>query len=175
MKKNILCFGIILITLFVSCISSKQTKTLKNSAPSNIDTTGILASFKGDSIAYLNSLIAKKNDYIGKPLALFLKDIEIPVTFFSSSINRSNKFLSPGISIYLPKLNDNNAINKNPDNYDSWILIKWQYSQPMDSVQSIMAKNRNAGKPAPEWSSFAKDYFGKIIVADIELPYYLKK
>lgn len=159
----------------LSCSPGKQTVTTSNSDQSIDDTTRRLAWFKGDTTAYLNFIVSKKQDYIGKPLSVFLNDLELPISSFSPSISQKNKTQTSGILIQTVDLTSYYNKIDNSDNKAYRIGITWQSLQRMDSVQAILNNNMKAGVPSTEWSLIAKEYFGKIIVGDIRLPYYLAK
>ncbi len=174
MKRLISIAGILLVA-FVSCKTITPVQDVKdNPLKSNPDTSGRLSTFNGDTVKYLNNLIRQKQKYIGQPLSLFLADLESPIISFVAG-STLNKKENGTISLYTCDQNTYLTKYSNIAASAIEIIVDWQSIHPMDSIRAIRENNKKDGKHPGAWSNQAKDYFSRLIVGNIKLPYYLVK
>ena len=175
--KNKLCYlatYFFISMLIVNCNTERKISISQSINNFQKDTLRKLSSFNGDSIAYINYFIEKKQNYIGKPLSAFLNDLDLSVMGFSiaKSFKKSD---SPGIDLFLE--NAVSAMNKGDRVADPslTITITWQKVQPIDILLQIYSANKRDDLEMHTWSNYAKDYFEKIEIGDIYIPFYLKR
>lgn len=173
--KRIVFVAVLLLTAFISCKTVNPAQDIKDVPDKNKpDTSGRLSSFNGDTVKYLNNLIRQKEKYIGQRLSLFLADLETPIVSFTgaSTLRKSDNstitLRTRDIGSYYSQLGTNPATAIE-------IIVEWQSVQPMDSVRALYESNKSNGKRPTEWTTRANEYFGKLIVGNIKLPYNLAK
>lgn len=173
-EKIQLFLGLSILLFFYACRNSKPTFD-SNQKSINIDTlkdSSKLAFYKGDSIAYINFLFKNQNKYIGKPLAYLLKDLDIGIHSFAYSPSANNRFKVTNLILSTASYGSSPRI-VNGEVQDITIGIGWQTYVLKDSINAIVKAN---GPPDYyQWSESAKAYFGKQIVGNLWLEYYMKK
>ncbi len=166
---NIIISLLLLVSVLSFCNNSKKFTNSNNQ--SNSDDIN-LSFFKGDTIAYLNSIIQNKAKYLDKPLSELLKDLEFPIKKFNSSYLVDNRYQSPSISLETGGFFDSKT-SKIYECGPLYIYVLWKTSVPRDSIQMIYQKN--GIDDHNKWSIEAETYFGKQIIKDLNLPDYLKR
>jgi hypothetical protein len=119
-----------------------------------------LNKFKGDTVSFINSILANKDYYVNKPLNVLLNDLSIPVKKYT--IGNSFKNLNDNPNITLNIYTQIEIEQKLPKRQDpSSLVIVW--AKPLSLEASI-----NVGRKSGfVWTPEVADYFGKQIVGDI--------
>lgn len=166
MIKNLMiltCIGVFFV--FLSCDVGKKAQGTNVTPTTNTDTIRRLASYNGDTAAYLANMVKNKEKYIGKPLSVFLQELETPIVSFSApstlrkTENSSLRLLTNDGVTHYQKLNNGQAAFE--------IGIDWKIMQSMEDVKIVKNKNVQEGRSPTEWTRWAKEYFGKNIVGNI--------
>lgn len=177
MKINIFSFFslLILATLCYSCKTSKgfnQTGTTKT-ATDTLQDSSKLAFYKGDTIAYVNYIVKNQAKYVGKPLSVLLNDLDFKVHTFGTTTASNNKLKVFSITLSANPYNQPGKLDKNGINQNIELGVGWQTYVPKDSIKAIIVEN---GPPDYyKWSKRAEEYFGKQIVGNLWLNYYMKR
>jgi hypothetical protein len=166
----------IILVIFINLISCNVQRIQKSSEVDTVQTDSTknrAIIVDNDTVRYLRNFMANKNIYSGKPLSRLLEDLKISIVSFSPFHSRI-KSENSGISLFTE---DALSAIKKGDRKDQpalTIVVFWQKNQPMDSVNSVYQKNKDNGHEIHSWTKYAKNYFDKIIVSGIDIPYYLK-
>ncbi|MFD1258554.1 hypothetical protein ACFQ3S_17240 [Mucilaginibacter terrae] len=165
---------ILLFALFISC------KTIKKDGPIDVIVKTVprikpvpkgpvpaykpLSTYNGDTLNYVKqNFIDRRAAYIDKPLSILLKDLELTVKDFSSGsagVNPNEDIvLSLEFYSYLQK-KSKIAAKTTP----STIIINWKTPLPVTETIPFIKKGK--------WSDEAQAYFGKQLVADIDMEDY---
>lgn len=168
--------GLVLMGILFNLYSCKSAKTNKSSNQnSSVDTIGDrnrLSFYKGDTVAYINHVVKNQDKYIGKPLSVLLKDLDVPIHTFYYSPNSNNRYKITNLILETKPYGAPSQII-NGENRDLEIGIGWQTFVPTDSIDAITKAN---GSPdSYKWSEKAKAYFGKQIVGNLWLRNYMKR
>lgn len=132
-----------------------------------------LAVFKGDTIGYLNYLIRNQEKYRGKPLSVFLNDVDLTIMRFSMWPNPKDRRIIYNIELSANEMGHPSKIGKNGEIGYIEIGIRWQTYVPYDSIKAI--NDANGSTDRGRWSKKAEEYFGKQIVGNLWLNYYMKR
>lgn len=112
-----------------------------------------------DTLAYLNSIVLNKNNYIGQPFSVLSNNLQIQIKFFSPFAaihHKKNMETSTSFAFYFP-LNENQIYLTYPS-----LEIYWQpYLNASQS--SILYSQFDGGG----WSSAVYDFYKNAIIADI--------
>jgi hypothetical protein len=153
--KNII---LVLIMIFVvACATPKNTDTNNSSKNSEFQP---LKKFKGDTVSFINSILANKGYYVNKPLNVLLNDLSIPVKRFTMGSNHKNISVSPHITLNIyTQIEIEQKLPKRQD--PSSLVIVWAKPLSFQETDSIGLKNGFA------WTPEVAEFFGKQIVGDI--------
>jgi hypothetical protein len=115
-----------------------------------------------DTLAYLQTVVANKSQYIGRPFSSLLADLQIQVKHFipiPDIIYDISKETSTSFGFYFPQNADEMHLA-----YPR-LRIKWQ--TPLDITQSdnIRSTNNNRG----QWIAAAASLYSNAIIADIKI------
>lgn len=122
----------------------------------NAQTSGVY-----DTLAYLQSIVANKSQFIGQPFSVLQDSLKIQIKYFHSKrgiVYDVNKETSTRLGFYFPQ-----AANELYLTYPS-IEIYWQPN--LHSNQSdILWKNNNGGG----WSSAVATFYASGVISDIKI------
>jgi hypothetical protein len=124
----------------------------KNSKAQNAETP--------DTLAYLQTIVANKNFYIGKPFSVLIDSLKIEIKFFSpfASIHYAiTKETSTSFSFYLPQSAD--------DHYLSYPRLEVYWLPYLNAKQSSTLFDTYDGRWAPDVIS----HYGTGIISDIKI------
>ncbi len=136
-----------LILVLIIAISAKDTKA-QNGVP--------------DTLAYLQTIVDNKSNYIGQPFSVLLDSLQIQIKFFSpfaSIPHDKTKETSTSFSFYLPQ-----------DGFDDFYLtypklkVSWQI--PLNATQSDALWGANNGGG---WSAAVNNFYKNAIIKDIQI------
>jgi len=167
----------LILLLFVLACGSRNPKSIPppkfryykrdtlHRDPSKIPQYKPFSKFKGDTLKYnLNNIYKRRDFYIGKPLDSLLKDLEMPVVYFSftSFTNGRYKNQTTSINMYQdpPRVRENKMEQGIPS---PTINVYW--ATPLKTDEVIALSRRGKGM----WTEEARAYFGKSIIGDIDV------
>ena len=114
-----------------------------------------------DTLAYLQTIVANKSQYIGQPFSILLNNLQIQVKFFSPFASLPyNKYkeTSTSFAFYFPQSTD--------DYYFSYPRLRVSWQSYLDANQSdILWKNNNGGG----WTTAVANFYANAIISDIQI------
>jgi len=149
--KNLI---IALMAILLLACSTKQdlSKHYTNYEP--------LKKFKGDTAAFITSILANKNHYIGKPLNTLLLDLSIPVKRFTTAGSHKDITISTDITIkFYNSTEIDRKFAKKQDPFS--LIVVWE--KPLDAKKT----DSIALKSLYRWTPEVEAYFNRQIVGDI--------
>ncbi len=139
--KNILIIG------FIALISFSKNAKAQAGVP--------------DTLAYLQTIVANKTQYIGQPFSVLYDNLQIQIKFFTpfGAIHYDkNKETSTSYAFYYPHTTD--------DHYLSYPRLEIYWQTPLDANQSsLLWKNNNFG----EWSAAIYTFYKDAIITDVKV------
>jgi hypothetical protein len=114
-----------------------------------------------DTLAYLQTIVANKANYIGQPFSILRNNLQIQIKFFS--IGRGiwtdiNKETSTDFAFYFPQNAD--------EIYLTYPSLKISWATPLNANQSdILWKNHNGGG----WATDVAALYSTGIISDIQI------
>ncbi|MFN3667074.1 MAG: hypothetical protein ACK4S0_12985 [Sediminibacterium sp.] len=178
-NRKSICHFIVILVGFFSIYSCKAPAKViasgvgKNSIKDTLVDSSRLSVYKGDTLGYLNYLVNNQEKYKGKPLSYFLSECELSIKRFSYWPNSKDRNKIYNIELSANEIGQASTIGKNGEVGYIEIGIRWQTYVPYDSIQLIYDFN---GPPdRGRWSQMAKEYFGRQIVGNLWLNYYMKR
>ena len=144
MKSSII--SVILLLLLGGCISKKKQVTLSKSKDSiqksDSSTYRPLKLFKGDTLAFVQeSILNRKDYYIGKELRVFLTDLSIPIKVYTYGKNPNNIYVSNYLSLLVNNYFQQNAkLAKGEDPID--LVIVWKNPINYEELEKISKENK---------------------------------
>jgi len=139
--KNILIIG------FIALISFTKNAKAQTGVP--------------DTLAYLQSIVANKANYIRHPFSVLLNDLQIQVKYFHpiASIHYDkNKETSTSFAFYFPQTED--------DMYLTYPCLNIYWQTPLNASQSFSLYNINDGGG---WTPGVANFYANGIIADIKI------
>lgn len=115
-----------------------------------------------DTLAYLNSIVANKAQYIGQPFSILKNNLQIQIKFFSPFASISydkSKETSTSFSFYFPQIGINDFYLTYPK-----LEIYWQI--PLNASQSDILWEANNGGG---WSTSVANFYANGLIADIKV------
>lgn len=113
-----------------------------------------------DTLAYLQTIVANKAQYIGQPFSVLLNNLQIQIKYFSpfASIHHNkSKETSTLFSFYFPL--------SVADHYLSYPRLEIYWQPYLNAIQSnILFDNNNGG-----WVPTVVSYYTSGIIADIQI------
>ena len=153
------------LIIFASCKTSKliHADSSVNTATST-DTVRRVYSPIADSLVYMKEIMANKQKYINKELAVLLKDLIIEPKSYST--HHANKTFSEGISIFFDDFNTSRdkMFNTKNINFEKPCELRITWAIPILRTDIWAHFNNTA---AGEWTSAQEAYFSKLIISDI--------
>ena len=134
-------------------VNINETDTIKSYKP--------LKEFKGDTLAFVQqSILARKDYYIGKELNVFLKDLQIPIIYYSFNAAPVNIY-----KVYDTALDIRNYKEEQEKlrNFNDPISLVIRWTPPLDANALDFVPRNKRGV----WSKEVEAYLGKQIVGDI--------
>ena len=136
-----------IITVFLLMAIIKET---------NGQTSGV-----PDTLAYLQTIVKNKANYIGKPFSVLMNSLKIKIKFFSPSAGISydiRKETSTSFAFYYAQSVD--------DDYLSYPRLEVYWKPYLNAKQSdvLWVKNNYGG-----WNSTVAAYYAKGIIANIDI------
>jgi formylglycine-generating enzyme required for sulfatase activity len=127
--------------------------------------------FQGDTLRYIKCIEERQSQYIGRPLNMFLKDLELPVkSFFNGrTFSPMNTGEVTTLAFYEVEttttfLADLRAHRRRHDITNIVLLtIKWKTPLPPDIIENL--QKTSGGK----WTPSVQEYFGKQIIQEITI------
>lgn len=112
-----------------------------------------------DTLAYLQTIVANKAQYIGQPLSTLLSDLQIQIKHFSRNtdiVYDISKETSTSFGWYFPQNAD--------EIYLTYPRLRISWQTPLNAYQSgILYTNNNGGW----WSTAVYDFYKNGIISDI--------
>jgi hypothetical protein len=139
---------IVLIILFIGIAFSKQVNAQINSGVP-------------DTLAYLQTIVANKVLYIGKPFSVLVDSLKIQIKFFSPFSGLSahiDKETSTSFSFYFPQNAD--------EIYLTYPCLDIIWQTPLNKPQSMLLYNQN---PIGGWSAAVAAFYSTAIIAEIKV------
>lgn len=115
-----------------------------------------------DTLAYLQTIVANKANYIGQPFSVLANSLQIQIKYFfpyASIHHNKNKETSTSIAFYFPV-----TVNELYLTYPG-LEICWQPYLNMHESNIIRQTNTNRG----QWNAAAAALYSTAIIADIRL------
>jgi len=114
-----------------------------------------------DTLVYLQSIVANKSKYIGKPFSVLLKSLQIQIKFFSPVASKSynkNKETSTLFSFYFPKNSE--------EIYLTYPSLEIYWKPYLNAVQSelLYSKCQSIG-----WSPAVAAFYENAPIANIKI------
>ena len=114
-----------------------------------------------DTLAYLQTIIANKANFIGQPFSTLLNDLQIQVKFFSpfASLPYDNtKETSTSFAFYFPQTEE--------EMYLTYPKLRVSWQPYLNMGQSLtLYKNNNGGG----WTTAVANFYAAGIIADIQI------
>ncbi len=115
-----------------------------------------------DTLAYLQTIVANKSQYIGQPFSVLKNNLQIEIKYFfpfAAIHYDKNKETSTSFGWYIPQTAD--------EIYLAYPLLRISWQMPLDATQSdiIRATNNNRG----QWNSEAALFYANGIIKDIQI------
>ena len=157
---------LIFLIFLVGCATKKEKKIHAMNGVNTEETEVLmpykpLKEFNGDTLAFVQqSILDRKEYYVGKELNVLLKDLQIPIKYYS--------FYPAPVNIY--KVYDTYLTIRNYKEEDDYVskgkdpislAIRW--TPPLDANALDFVPKKEKGV----WSKKVQDYLGKQIVGDI--------
>ena len=114
-----------------------------------------------DTLKYLQSIVACKTQYIGKPFSVLLKDLKIPIKYFSphASIHYAkDSETSTTLSFYFPRTADEIYLT-----YPSLEIVWKPYLNTSESLD-LFTLYHSVG-----WNTIIANYYSTGIIYDIRI------
>ena len=133
---------IYLIILLASLTACSSINTSNRIAKNKIPKYKALEKYKGDTLAFVQqSILNRKQYYIGKELGVLLKDLSIPISVYSFSnipndINSSNHIILNINNYFVQR----NKLEKQEDPIT--LAIKWDKNIDYNEFDAISRKNK---------------------------------
>jgi hypothetical protein len=115
-----------------------------------------------DTLAYLQTIVANKSQYIGQPFSSLLNNLQIQIKFFQpfGAIHHDkNKETSTSLAFYYPSNND--------EHYLTFPKLEIYWSPYLNKNQSNIIRQNNNNKG--QWNSEAILFYSTGIIADIKI------
>jgi hypothetical protein len=153
MKK---LFFVGFIFMILSCKVHKNTesaatvKSMQNADTSSAPKKGTplhLAQFGGNRLAYLQAIVANKQEYVDKELSVLLNDLELPITRYSTFGSTPPK---------------NSSISRYVILFDS-VIIYWKTPLSREDVWKLGDTNKY------KWTKEVQAFYGKQVIGDISM------
>jgi len=114
-----------------------------------------------DTLAYLQTIITNKAQYIGQPFAVLLNDLQIQVKFFfpfASLPYDKTKETSTSFAFYFPQTAE--------DIYLTYphLEIYWQTPLNADQSRALRSQYRTVG-----WTSAIANFYANAVISDIKI------
>ncbi|MDA9555455.1 hypothetical protein N9R54_04400 [Pelobium sp.] len=153
---------IIILLGFTACSSLKNNKQLVNGSIAKYQP---LKKFNGDTLLFVkNSILARKEYYVGKELNVLLKDLRIPVKKYLTGIS-SKVSVDPGL--YLNIYSNTEQENKVANGIDPiQITILWKTPLSSEETDSLLRRSHL------NWTPEVAAYYGNQIVGDVGIVQY---
>jgi hypothetical protein len=156
-------YSIILLALLTSC-SALKNNTL-NKEKISIPKYHSLKHFKSDTLKFIeNSILKRKEYYIGKEMNILLKDLDIPIKKYLTGIS-SKRVEDPGLYINIFDNHQQVAKIKNKSN-PIQISILWKTPLPREETSKLIKSSQL------NWTEEVAKYYGKQIIGDIGIVEY---
>ena len=114
-----------------------------------------------DTLAYLQTIVASKANYIGQPFSVLMNSLQMPIKSFipfASVHFEKNKETSTSFSFHARQTGD--------DYYSAYPLLRVSWVTPLNAEQSkILWKSNNCGL----WSQAAIEFYSTGIISDIQI------
>jgi hypothetical protein len=165
--KNLI---LLMMILFISACS------IYKGGNQNVESTKLmrykpLEKFKGDTLAFVQqSILDRKQYYIGKELGVLLKDLGIPIVSFSFFPAHSNVFKVYDTALDIRSFRER---EKKLENNEDPIIFAIRWNPPLDAhaLDSLPKRKYNG-----EWTPEVEAYLSKQIIGDIvKTDFKLKK
>lgn len=114
-----------------------------------------------DTLAYLQSIVVNKSQYIGQPFSVLYNNLQIQVKYFSpfSAIHYDkNKETSTSFSFYFPQ-------NGLDDFYLTYPKLEIYWQPYLSAIQSESIWGNSGG----QWNTSAYNFYKNAIIADIKV------
>ncbi len=113
-----------------------------------------------DTLAYLQTIVANKAQYIGQPFSTLIDNLQIQIKHFipfASISYDKTKETSTSFSFY---------VKVQGDYYSLYPLLEIYWQQPLNATQSdVIWTNNNGGG----WSSAGASFYANGIIRDIQI------
>ena len=119
-----------------------------------------------DTIKYLQEIIKRKNQYIGKELNVLMKDLTMQPRFFLYDVGGidHNPDYTKSASLYFHYFNGEETQKRIESHIISGrLVIRWLTVLNIDSVVAYSRKNGR------HWNKAAEEFYGNKIIKDIDL------
>lgn len=114
-----------------------------------------------DTLAYLQSIVANKAQYIGQPFSTLYSNLSIQIKFFSPVADihhNKSKETATRFSFFFPQSAD--------DMYLTYPLLRISWQPFLNATQSdVIWESNNGG----EWNTSAYNFYKNAIIADIKV------
>lgn len=114
-----------------------------------------------DTLAYLQTIVANKANYIGQPFSVLKSHLQIELKYFHPRrgiVHDTNKETSTHFSFYFPQSADEMYLTY------PCLVIYWQ--TPLNANQSFSLYNTNNGGG---WTAAVANFYANGIIADIKV------
>lgn len=114
-----------------------------------------------DTLAYLQSIVANKTQFIGQPFSVLRDSLKIQIKFFSIGRGiwyNTSKETSTDFAFYFPQTAD--------EIYLTYPFLKIYWQTPLNANQSDTLWNNNNGGG---WSAAVASFYASGIIADIKV------
>jgi len=114
-----------------------------------------------DTLAYLQTIVANKAHYVGKPFSVLMDSLKIQIKFFTPFASlpyNKKKETSTSFSFYLSQTSD--------DFYLTYPKLEIYWQTPLNAQQSdVLWESNNGGG----WSAAVAALYSTAIIADIKV------
>jgi hypothetical protein len=139
---------IFFILILLTILHSKSVNAQVNGVP--------------DTLAYLQTILANKAQYVGQPFSVLYNSLQLQVKFFSPFASipyAKNKETSTSFSFYFP-------VDSHDDFYLTYPKLEVCWQIPLNANQSdILWQSNNGGG----WSTVVSNFYANGIIADIKV------
>lgn len=114
-----------------------------------------------DTLAYLQTIVANKANYIGQPFSALLNNLQIQIKYFhpiASIPYDVTKETSTSFAFYFPQTED--------DMYLTYPCLNIYWQTPLNANQSFSLYNTNNGG---SWTTAVSNFYANGIIADIKI------
>ena len=115
-----------------------------------------------DTLAYLNTIVADKANYIGQPFSVLFNSLQIQTKYFHpirAVVYNKNKETSTSFAFYYPQ-------DGLDDMYLTYPCLNVYWQTPLDATQSdSIWENNNGGG----WNTTAYNFYKNAIISDIKV------